>query len=368
MSRALHAALAALLVASGSTASAQPAPVPQAAASDAAILAVASPWLKGSVLATTRAALPNGDAALLVAIRSGRANVAYVMTVIGKGETGELALLARDELPAIAAAGPPTVALSVGALPFTAGAIVASVGWKGADGTTEERQVLYRYGDRKLSSLLQLPAVRRHPPGVRRPSELREIELLPTGSAGYRDLLVRTRSVDCVAEGDCAESSEVVSYAFDGVRYSARPHAIPFVETIAASSMLAERGRLTDRSAGAAIDGRIETAWCEGAKGAGWFEKLELAFLPAQRVRAVTILPGLGSGEDFAERTRPKRIRVLLPDGRKVEGDLADEPKAQRIAIPEGERVFGMTVVIVDVNKGRLEDACIGELGVEVEP
>jgi len=160
----------------------------------------------------------------------------------------------------------------------------------------------------------------------------------------------------------------IVSYAFDGVKYAARPYAIPFVETITASSTLAERGGLSDRSAGAAIDGRIDTAWCEGAKGAGWFEKLELTFVPAQRVKAVTILPGLGGGEGFAERTRPKRVRVLLPDGRKVEGDLADEAKAQRIAIPDGERVFGMTVVIVDVNKGKREDACIGELGVEVEP
>jgi hypothetical protein len=371
MSRGHHArtlALAALLIAVPRPAAAQsPGSAPEAGA-DAALLAAAKPALRGTVLASTRAPLPGGETALLVAVRpSAKPAVTYVLAIVGKGESGELALLARDELQGGALEGVPTVALSVGKLAFTAGAVAASVGWRAPDGRAEERHVLYRYGDRKVSQLLALPPGRRYPPGAGRPSELREIEVLPTGMGGYKDVRVRTRIVDCVAEGDCDETSEVVSYAFDGVRYVARPFAIPFLESITASSSLEERGGLADWTAAAAVDGRLDTAWCEGAKGAGWFEKLELTFVPAQRVKAVRIFPGL-AGEAFQERTRPKRVRVLLPDGRKVEADLADEPKLQRVALPEGERVFGMTVVIVDVYKGKREDACIGELDVEVEP
>jgi hypothetical protein len=367
MSRALHAALAALLVASGTSASAQPVGAAGGGGSDGEIFALAKPGFQVAILATARASLQSGETVFVATYRmTGSPTVAHLVAVVGQ-EPGGLALLGRDDVTGGRADGAPTVAVSTSALPFTPGAIVATVGWRSPDGSVEERQFLFRYGDRKLSPLLALPAARRRPPGTGA-SELRELELLPTGSGGFKDVRVRTRTLDCLTETDCAERAEVVSYAFDGVGYAPRPYAIPFVERITASSTLAERGGLTDRSAGAAVDGRIDTAWCEGAKGAGWFEKLELTFLPAQRVKAVTVLPGLGAGEDFAERTRPKRIRVLLPDGRKVEGDLADEPKAQRIAIPEGERVFGMTVVILDVNKGKREDACIGELGVEVEP
>ena len=369
MSRALHAAFAALLAASAPPTSAQPVVAAEAAgAGDAELFALARPALRVGPVATARATLQGGETVFVAAYRPpGKSTVAYLLAVVGKGESGGLALLGRDEPGGGAPVGAPTVAVSTSSLPFTRGAIVAALGWRAPDGTAEERQYLYRYGDRKLSPLLALPAARRRPPGAG-VSEVRELELLPTGSGGFKDVRVRSRSIDCLSEGDCVERAEVVSYAFDGVAYAARPHAIPFVETITASSTLAERGGLADRSAGAAIDGRIDTAWCEGAKGAGWFEKLELAFLPAQRVEAITILPGLGSGEEFAQRTRPKRIRVLLPDGRKVEGDLTDEPRPQRIAIPDGERVFGMTVVIVDVYKGMREDACIGELGVEVVP
>jgi len=194
------------------------------------------------------------------------------------------------------------------------------------------------------------------------------VEVLPTANGGFKDIRVRTRTTVCGEAADCAEGLEVASYSFDGVRYAARPYAIPFLERIVASSQLAERGGLTDHSAAAAVDGRPDTAWCEGAKGAGWFEKLELSLLPAQALKALTILPGFGSGDGFREWTRPKRIRVLLPDGRKVEADLADEPRPQRVALPQGDRIFGMTIVIVDVYKGKREDACIAELDLEVEP
>jgi hypothetical protein len=245
-----------------------------------------------------------------------------------------------------------------------AGALTATVGWRAADGSAEEQAVLYRHGGGRLTRLLAVKPNRTFAAETGRASERNELEVLPTATGGFRDLRVRTR--DCVAD-DCVVH-EVASYTFDGVRYAARPHAIPFVERIEASSALRSRGGLVDHSGGAAVDGRADTAWCEGAPGAGWFQKLDLTFVPAQRVKALSILPGAGTGDDFREQTRPKRIRVLLPDKTKFEADLADEPRVQRVALPDWERVFGMTIVIVDVYKGKREDACITELDLEVEP
>lgn len=364
-------AIAAMLLGAGPPpAAAAPPPAPgPATGSDGALVAAVRTAIRGQVLATARADLPGGSSALLVA-SSGDAGLprSFLLAILAPDAAGGFALEARDELDGSATTATATVALAAGQHPVTPGALTATVGWRAADGSAEERVILYRYGARKLTRLLALEPSRRHPEGSPWPSVTRALELLPTSTNGYRDLRVRALTVDCAAEDDCFESAEVTSHTFDGVRYVARPFPIPFVETITASSQLAERGGLVDRSPSAALDGRLDTAWCEGAKGAGWFEKLELSFQPAQRLQAVAIVPGAGTGEAFRERARPKRIRVLLPDGRRAEGELADEPRAQRIELPAGERVFGVTLVIVDVYKGLREDACIGELDLEVEP
>lgn len=368
-----RALLAASVLAVAATAGAQvPAGTPTAPSGqgDAALLQAGAGRIPGAVRATARAKLETGEVALLVAFqpRAATAKGGFVLLVFAADGSAAPVMVGHDELEGIDAAGTPSVALSATALPVTPGALLATVGSKGADGSGQERSFVHRFGGGRLSRLLALPAGRIAAPGSGRPTVAHELELLPTSTSGLRDLRERTRTLECGKGSDCAERVEVSSYTFDGVRYAVRPHAIPFVEEISASSELAEPGGLVDHSAGAAVDGRLDTAWCEGAKGAGWFEKLELTFVPAEQVKALTIVPGRGAGDEFLEWTRPKRIRVLLPDGRKVEAGLADEPKAQRVALPEGERIFGLTVVIVDVYKGKRDDACITELELEVEP
>jgi hypothetical protein len=342
--------------------------VPASKSSDAALIEAGKGRIRGAVIATARAELANGAVALLVASKpSPKGSAAFELLVVGDAEGGFPTLLGGDELE-LETFGTPTVALAANVHPVAPGALTATVGWKGADGSAVERAFIYRFGAGRLTRLLAAPLAKRFPPESGRPSVRQAIEVLPTSSGGFNDLRVRTTTATCVAAGDCTEATEVTSYQFDGVRHEPRPYPIPFLEKISASSELASRGGLVDHSAGAAVDGRLDTAWCEGAPGAGWFEKLELVFAPAQRLKALSIVPGFGTGDQFREWTRPKRIRILLPDGRKVEADLADEPRAQRIALPEGERIFGMTVVILDVNKGKREDACVSELDLEVEP
>lgn len=340
---------------------------------DAALVAASRARLAGPIRATARAALEGGDVALLAATGPARpgAPIVFALVVLsseGADAAGGPAVVGHDEIEGIELQGAPTVALSTTELPVSSGAILATVGINAPDGTREERRLLYRVAGGRLNRLHALPPIRNRLADGPGPRISQEIEALPTATGGYRDLRVRTRSRACDGDVDCAEQVDVTSYTFDGVRYAARPYAIPFVGAIKASSELAERGGLVDHSASAAIDGRLDTAWCEGAKGAGWFEKLELTFVPAQRLKALLVVPGDGTGDEFLERTRPKRLRVLLPDGRKVEADLVDAPTAQRIPLPPGDRVFGMTVVIVDVYKGKREDACIAELDLEVEP
>jgi hypothetical protein len=368
MSFALRAIGGALLLAATAAEAAPPTPVqPAGPPSDGALAAALGALVRGNVLASARQDLTEGDVALLAAVQPhGQPQVSFVLAILGAGADGAFGVVGRDEIASGAARGTPIVSLSREPA-VAARSLGATVGWRAPDGSIEERLLVYRVGDRRPSQLLDLGPIRRPPPGTPGPGVAWEVEPLPTATGGFKDLRVRTRTVECASAGACAERVEGHSFTFDGVRYAERPFAIPFLDAITASTTLAERGALNDRSAGAAVDGRPDTAWCEGAKGAGWFEKLELTFSPAQRPKALTVLPGAGAAE-FGERNRPKRIRILLPDGRKVEGELADEPRVQRIPIPTGERIFGMTVVIVDVYKGRRDDACIAELDVEVEP
>jgi hypothetical protein len=346
----------------------QPVPgLPAAKAQDAELLAAAKGQVVGSVLATARAELPGGGGVLLVASKPGRSDqVTFVLLVLEGNGAGGYALVGHDEVRSGKIFGAPVVRVATGAHPVASGEITATVGWKAADGSSEEQLVLYRQGAGRLSRLLAASPSLTYDPASGREGVRMELELLPTATAGLRDL--RSRKRFCAVQGECGPAVEVQSWIFDGVRYAVRPYAIPFVEKIEASSELASSGAMEDHSASAAIDGRAETAWCEGAPGPGWFQKLDLTFAPAQRLKAVSILPGGARGEPFGDSTRPKRVRILLPDKRKLEAELADEPRLQRIAIPEGERVFGVTVVIVDVYKGKREDACIAELELEVEP
>ncbi|HSM93219.1 MAG TPA: hypothetical protein VLT47_10050 [Anaeromyxobacteraceae bacterium] len=366
-SRALFTvSLAAFAAAASAQAPAVPG-VPAAKASDATLLEIARGKIRGAVLATARAELEGGAVAMLIASQPRPKGTAYELVVVGD-EGGSPALLASDEIEGLELAGAPTVAVAAGTPRVATGALTATVGVKAADGSVEERALVYRFGAGRLTRLLAAPPSRLFPAGSRRQSVRQAIELLPTSAGGFKDLRVRTTTSECDAAGACAEDVELTSYRFDGVRHAERPYPIPFLEKIVASSELPSRGGLVDYSAAAAVDGRLDTAWCEGAPGAGWFEKLELTFVPAQRLKAVSIVPGLGTGDAFREVTRPKRVRVILGDGRKVEAGLADEAKPQRIALPDGERVFGMTLVVVDVYKGKREDACISELDLEVEP
>ncbi|MGB8932712.1 MAG: discoidin domain-containing protein [Anaeromyxobacteraceae bacterium] len=367
-SRALAAVSVAMLAANAVAQPPQALILPASKSPDSALLEVGKGRIRGAVVATARADLADGSVALLVAsVTRPKGPAAFELLVFGDADGAGAALLGSDELEGLSTHGTPTVALAAGAHRVAPGAVTATIGWKGDDGSAEERAYVYRFGAGRLTRLLAVPAAQTPPPGSARPSVRQAIEVLPTSSGGFNDLRVRTTTA-CSAPDVCAEDVEVTSYRFDGVRHEARPYPIPFLEKITASSQLSSRGGLIDYSAAAAVDGRLDTAWCEGEPGPGWFQKLELSFVPAQRLKSVSIVPGLGSGAAFREVTRPKRIRVLLPDGRKIEADLADEPKPQRIALPDGDRVFGMTLVILDVYKGKREDACISELDLEVEP
>jgi hypothetical protein len=338
-------------------------PAPNAAPED---VVAAAAW--GRVGTRARTTLPGGESLVVVAFQAAaRPGPSLYVAVLAQGATGWVTI-GRDDIEGVLPAqGEVSLALSTTALPAAPGVFSVDAEVKRPDGSVDAITAIYRY-TASVTRLLVLPAVHRPPPGGRTPGTTRELSLLPSSSGGVRDLRVTRRTRTCAAPDDCAEDVEVGSYSLEGGRYAARPFAVPAVVKIVASSTLASRAGLANYAADSAVDGRPDTSWCEGAKGPGWFEKLELTLAPAQKLSAITVIPGRGTGEEFLEATRPKRLRVILPDGRKAEADLADAPTRQRIALPPGDRVFGLTVQIVDVYKGKKEEACIAELDLEVEP
>jgi len=348
-------------------AGASPAPAPAGGPAPSTLLDVGKARIRGTVVASARADLADGDVALLVATRQGRATPLAFALLDFTPAGGGWELAGHDELRAGTLHGSPLLELHPDVPAVTSGTLTATVGWKAEDGRSETRSFLYRRSGGRLTPLLALEPDRTGATGGGQPSVRHLASALPTSTGGIKDLRVDAR--ECPPQGDCAAPFEVASYTFDGVRYVRRPYAIPFVETVEASSELASAGAIEDYSGGAAVDGRLETAWCEGARGPGWFQKLALGFVPAQRVKAITISTGGPRGVERGDWTRPKRVRVLLGDeGKKVEADLVDEGRPQRIALPEEDRIFGLTVVILDVYPGKREDACINELELEVEP
>ena len=120
----------------------------------------------------------------------------------------------------------------------------------------------------------------------------------------------------------------------------------------------------------AAVDGRLDTPWVEGASGAGRGAWLMLSFKRAVEVTAVTIDPGYDrSSHLFYANNRLKRAVLVFSSGERVPIDLADRPGLQTISLgraPAGPIASTFVkLVIEDVYQGRLyDDTCVGEIQV----
>lgn len=142
----------------------------------------------------------------------------------------------------------------------------------------------------------------------------------------------------------------------------------PLAEVSASSFYPPDRGGSYEPSA--AVDGRVDTPWVEGASGAGRGAWLMLSFKRPVQVTAVTIDPGYDrSSHLFYANNRLKRAVLVFSSGEQVQIDLADRTGMQTISLaraPGGPiTTTFVKLVIEDVYQGRLyDDTCVGEIQV----
>jgi len=112
------------------------------------------------------------------------------------------------------------------------------------------------------------------------------------------------------------------------------------------------------------LDGRTDTAWCEGATGNGECATVDLTLEGAPPIWGIRLRNGYGkTGTTFKENGRPMRIRVLVA-GETLEYALdTSSPKPQDLLLPQAVQVEALRLQISDVRTGeKYEDTCMTEL------
>ena len=102
-----------------------------------------------------------------------------------------------------------------------------------------------------------------------------------------------------------------------------------------------------------AFDGDIQTAWAEGAEGAGVGESIKAVFKKPRQVAEVRILPGYTKRLDlFRKYSRPKAATLKFSDGTSVRVKLEDAPEIQYITLDTPIEAKWAELTIDDVYKG----------------
>ncbi|MDI6816185.1 MAG: hypothetical protein QME41_03195 [Actinomycetota bacterium] len=102
-----------------------------------------------------------------------------------------------------------------------------------------------------------------------------------------------------------------------------------------------------------AFDGDIQTAWAEGAAGAGIGESLKAVFNKPRKVAEVRILPGYTKRFDlFKKYSRPKAATLKFSEGTTMRVKLEDAPEVQYITLDTPIVAKWAELTIDDVYKG----------------
>ena len=140
------------------------------------------------------------------------------------------------------------------------------------------------------------------------------------------------------------------------------------------ASMSASSFLRTDRwgqyQAWMAVDGSRETAWVEGAAGAGIGEWIMLTFPGTIEIHSIGMDIGYNRNADtFAKNNRIKRATLIFSNGERIELGFADRRGLQTIPLvrapgPNIETTY-VKVVIEEVYRGsRYDDTCLSEIEV----
>jgi len=107
-------------------------------------------------------------------------------------------------------------------------------------------------------------------------------------------------------------------------------------------------------------------AWCEGAKGAGIGEWLELSVINGRAlVKTLTIANGYQKTKTaFYANARPRKVRIEMDSGLRITTVLKDRFGEQVITFPDWQDIAKVRVTILSVYPGeKYQDTCITSLG-----
>jgi hypothetical protein len=142
------------------------------------------------------------------------------------------------------------------------------------------------------------------------------------------------------------------------------PFATPGVSSVLPSD------RLGTYHEWSAINGLLESPWCEGAAGSGVGQWLMLEFPALLEVAYISIDVGYDYNDDiFFENNRIKKARLIFSDGTELPWEFNDERGLQLVPLacapgPCTQTTF-VKLVIDEVYPGSLyDDACIAEIEV----
>lgn len=147
-----------------------------------------------------------------------------------------------------------------------------------------------------------------------------------------------------------------------------------YVTKMTCVSSQLKSGKGDSYGVGALLDGRSETAWCEGVKGDGIGETVTVRFEAASPLKGLTIHNGDARSKDRYQRNN--RVRVLdltlisydeREPPRSMNVVLRDTPGEQRVRLPwEVPDPRFLELTIAEVYPGaRFNDTCLNGLGLD---
>jgi VWFA-related protein len=143
-------------------------------------------------------------------------------------------------------------------------------------------------------------------------------------------------------------------------------YAQPIFDYISASSV---RNAYKDITyvAENAIDGDTNTAWVEGAAGAGIGEWIEFSANRPQTVTEIRIMNGYFKSEDLYYKNNSIRRLLISADGISMESTLLQDPGGEQVisfAQPIETTTLRLTILDVYAGNADFEDTCISEISI----
>lgn len=121
-------------------------------------------------------------------------------------------------------------------------------------------------------------------------------------------------------------------------------------------------------AAGLAIDADPQTAWCEGAEGAGVGERLTVYLESPAVIESIRMKAGYQKDEErFTQNQAPTRLRVLAADRSHAGVIVPALETFSELRLPHPVQSDAITIVIEDTTPGQFAVTCVSELELQIQ-